>query len=320
MIKDAKYIDVVNSGFKKKDDIILESDLQELNEKIKRLIGIYKKKMQFNTAWNNNRLKFIVDTLEKLEYFSLIKEQMGKEGLKKIAFSSTIKEYQAEEVVFYKGDSAKTFFIILVGKVGVYVHEHNEKTMKQSKSSPISILKMGAAFGDLALIKRTDRTATVKTLTDCSLLEITYSAYQEVLKEIQTKNIHNVCEKLREFSIFSKCPLTFLQLIYYSVQIIEVKKGDWIYRENDEVDGIYLIYEGSFEITKSECQLSKNQMRASELNSVKNDNQLFHDMMLSGNAVSTDEVEELNLKNAKQVLKQVKIFSYKGETDFKVAF
>ena len=62
--------------------------------------------------------------------------------------------YEAEEksVVFYKGDPANLFFYIKSGSVSVDIGD----------GSPIKILTAGQYFGELALLYRAPRSATIK--------------------------------------------------------------------------------------------------------------------------------------------------------------
>lgn len=76
------------------------------------------------------------------------------------------------EIVVKKGDEGDSMFIIASGEVEVELGGGRE---------PI-ILVPGQFFGELALIERTTRTATVRAVEECKLLELTGKDFHELAR------------------------------------------------------------------------------------------------------------------------------------------
>ncbi len=68
-------------------------------------------------------------------------------------------------------------FIVESGRLGVSVHG------KVGQSQRLAVLEEGAAFGEISLLTGDPRTATVRALTESTLLEIDKSTLSPILRE-----------------------------------------------------------------------------------------------------------------------------------------
>ena len=79
---------------------------------------------------------------------------------------------QTDEIIVRKGDEGDSMFIIASGEAEVELGAGHE---------PI-ILGPGQFFGELALIERTTRTATVRAIDECKLLELSGKDFHELMR------------------------------------------------------------------------------------------------------------------------------------------
>ena len=91
-----------------------------------------------------------------------------------------VKPFKKDEIIIHEGSEGDAMYFIVEGSVLVY----NENVQVQ--------LKEGDFFGEIALLKKTPRTATVKATNRCKTLELTTHDFQtfiktkpELLKEIE---------------------------------------------------------------------------------------------------------------------------------------
>jgi len=89
----------------------------------------------------------------------------------------TYKTYKAKEIVFKEGDKGEELFIIEKGRVTII------KQVKEETETVITHLGYADFFGELTMFEDFPRTATVKTLTDCSFLVITHTALRKMLEQ-----------------------------------------------------------------------------------------------------------------------------------------
>ena len=88
-----------------------------------------------------------------------------------------IKDFKKKTVVIKKGEQAEGLYIILSGKVEIYVSDD------AGKEVVLNVQGTGQHFGELALLGGMERTASVVTLEDSSFMIIT--------KDVFTKFLHS---------------------------------------------------------------------------------------------------------------------------------
>ena len=127
---------------------------------------------------------------------------------------------------------------------------YNKKPFIIEDERKLCELTVGASFGEMALIRREPRNATVKSIDDCTLLVVEKSEYLKNIKEMEEKDINDGLKLFRvNYPLFqswnsSKCSTFLSGLINETVY-----KNDYVYKQNSFPDGVYLIKEGIFEIT-----------------------------------------------------------------------
>ncbi|MBF0127833.1 MAG: cyclic nucleotide-binding domain-containing protein [Magnetococcales bacterium] len=101
------------------------------------------------------------------------------------------KKFQAGEVVFRQGDPADCLFVILEGKLEVFV-EHEDGTI-----SLLTIMEKHDVFGLISLFRGTPRMATARALTEVRLLSIDQRGFLKWLGEDPSLNLR-IFQKMAE--------------------------------------------------------------------------------------------------------------------------
>jgi CRP/FNR family transcriptional regulator, cyclic AMP receptor protein len=96
----------------------------------------------------------------------------SKAELKAIEKATVEKDVAAGEVIVDEGTVGMAAYVIVEGKAAVL--RRNRKFAE---------LQPGEMFGEISLLDRLPRSATVKALTDMRLLELTQKQFDAVLKE-----------------------------------------------------------------------------------------------------------------------------------------
>lgn len=91
-----------------------------------------------------------------------------------------------DEVVFFKGTTGSQMYVVLVGKMAVYDGDRK-----------IAQLLPGQMFGEMALVNREPRSATVKSEEDSVLFVLTESTFQNLLsKRVAIQILLNIIRTL----------------------------------------------------------------------------------------------------------------------------
>ena len=108
-----------------------------------------------------------VEIIRKIPLFS----QLSKKGLEDVAHIADELDLPAGKVMAKEGDRGREFFVLLEGEAEVTKSERR-----------INIMRNGDFFGEVALVTKMPRTASVKATTDVRVLVITERDFGALLK------------------------------------------------------------------------------------------------------------------------------------------
>ncbi len=123
--------------------------------------------------------------------------ELAPEDLRSICQCGATKTYPKHSIVMNEGDLSDTLYIILSGKVKVYVSEADGREVT------LSILGPGKFFGELALIDESPRSASVSTLETTSLSLVSKAAFEQCIKkdpEIALKLMRVLAQRIRSLT------------------------------------------------------------------------------------------------------------------------
>ena len=133
-----------------------------------------------------------VDLLKGVELFS----ELNEEQLGMIANLVIVKNYNRDETVVLEGDdSVQALYLIATGSVQVYM------TGIDGRETILSFLERGDFFGEMSLIDGEPRSASVRTVTDATLLVIHRESFLSLLRkspEIAMALMSELCKRLRK--------------------------------------------------------------------------------------------------------------------------
>jgi CRP-like cAMP-binding protein len=87
------------------------------------------------------------------------------DGLTKILQKASFRSCKQGEIVFYEGESAENLYFIMSGKCRALKGKEGETRI-------VAELSAGDHFGEIALLRNRERTATIQAVTDCDLVVI----------------------------------------------------------------------------------------------------------------------------------------------------
>jgi CRP-like cAMP-binding protein len=170
------------------------------------------------------------------------------------------------EIVFEKGSLGDKFYIILQGKVGIYVTKQKKETIlkmetmskndrKSLRSSMVSSKKFnsilpyhtlkkienmiefialddGKAFGEAALINNAPRGATILCKADCHFAVINKESFNNILLAIEQKTQNKYVNFLNSLKMFNGWTLKKLEKLLHAIEKIKTEKNQHVIVEN----------------------------------------------------------------------------------------
>ena len=136
--------------------------------------------------------------------------------------------------MFIQGQAGHTFFIIEKGHIDVEID-----------GKKVTELKEGNAFGELALLFRTSRAASIKAAGEENRYFVMKPGlYRSILKQLKEAEYAKKKETIERIGLFqcltNKQKYTLANHIKYS----NFKDGEVIFEANDLANGIYIVSEG----------------------------------------------------------------------------
>ena len=123
----------------------------------------------------------------------LMLEDLTPDDFDKIRATATEKTYKTGELVFSEGDAADNIYFIRAGRVSVFIQ-------KFTSQEELSILGPGQYFGEMAVLGKNKRSASVKALEDTEVMIMDQSAFLALI-EIDlpfTRKIKAILAKRRD--------------------------------------------------------------------------------------------------------------------------
>ncbi|HEX9051743.1 MAG TPA: cyclic nucleotide-binding domain-containing protein [Anaeromyxobacter sp.] len=130
---------------------------------------------------------------EKLEVLrrSPLFEMLSEAELRVLAELSRARTFAAGEVVFGEGDAGDALFVLAKGEVEVLANG--------AGADPLALLSAPDAFGEMSLIDREVRSATVRARTACTALQLgaeNFTAFRKRSRDGFTLFLVNVARVL----------------------------------------------------------------------------------------------------------------------------
>ncbi len=199
------------------------------------------------------------------EVVGFLKETMlfaplAPETLERIARAMEFLQVAAGTPIIREGDQGDSLFVVCVGQVDVL------KDDATGTPRVVATLGPGDAFGEIALLSRTQRTASVVSTRPTSLLVLDRTSFETILVGTlgaeRITSILQVCAFLRRNRMFRNWDDKALQHLAASMEFAEFDSGDDIIRQGVLNDSFYVVYEGTVRIRKDKREVAR--LRAGE--------------------------------------------------------
>ena len=180
-------------------------------------------------AWNFSLLRKVA------VFVSLTDEQILKlaKEMKQVSFPTGTR-------IFNAGDEGDAFYIVEDGSCSII----------DCRGNAITTCTKGQCFGEMALLHKAERKASVVAMDNVQLLKCGVSTFEKFLGDLKDLRYVWKTSALKKIPLFSKLDSGDLSYLCEHLQEKNFLEGDVIFKEGETGDSFFIILTGTCSITK----------------------------------------------------------------------
>jgi CRP-like cAMP-binding protein len=196
--------------------------------------------------------KGLTDYPEKLHPIPLFSD-LPEDAFAQLMGDLQLKRFSRDGVILREGDQGKSFFLLARGVVEVSKKVSEENLV-------LARLSDGSVFGEMALVSKEPRSATVKALSHVDLLELSRADLEK-----EARQVESIAQALKKFTrsrmlsnlmalshVFRALPHEERHAVLDRFISMAVTKGQVIIEEGRKGIGLFVILRGEAEVKKRE--------------------------------------------------------------------
>lgn len=155
-------------------------------------------------------------------------------------------------ILFHQGDASKSLYVVVDGAV-VPIAEGGAGGAEGRVRRKLAVLERGDLVGEIGLVTRQPRNATVVALVDSKLLAIDRAALLPVMRESRELAEHILApvrrrmldRQLRTNLFFAAFAPPAREAVARRFRVLEVKAGTKLVRQGEPPEGLFVVLSGS---------------------------------------------------------------------------
>ncbi len=192
----------------------------------------------------------IIGFLKEIPLFAELKE----EDLTELCKHIKLRRFMKNSPIVRQGDAGDNFYTIVSGKAKIVVSGNN------GAEKILGTLSTGDSFGETALIEKGKRTASIVTLSQTAVFEISREGFEKFLAS-NAENREKITGKIRlgkmllASSVFSFMSQKQISYLIKNLKPEKIKAGTIVFKQGDEGNKFYLIQEGNIHLERFDNSL-----------------------------------------------------------------
>ena len=167
-----------------------------------------------------------------------------------VAASFVPARYTFGDLIVREGEAADALYVLVAGRARVV------KTGAGGEELSLGALRPGELFGEMGMLERGKRTATVRASSDVEVLRLDAPVFDAIVEQrpevrawlevqVRHRHLHNF---FREFTAFSRLSPEALGAMLADLEPMQVHEGALVFREGDEAGPVYIVEEGRLRV------------------------------------------------------------------------
>ncbi len=239
-------------------------------------------------------------TFDKISLLRLALKELGEDELQEIAALTEFHTYPPDHVLCHEGEYEDVFYIVADGSVAV--------SMKMLEGEGERILRVGGRgelIGEMALIQNAPRSATVRTATKCTVLEMEKRDFEAILRRSPHMAMDIIRITLDRIRANDRAMITDLQKTNKMLRQLDRNKLEFIQVAAHELRTPLTVLNGYSKVLQSFPEIRDNVSLGELVEGIIKGTDRIHEVVNMMLDVTRIDVETLQVASVPLLLKRI---------------
>lgn len=214
----------------------------------------FRAELSLRGRWCRSRARPSTEGIAQFLKKCLLFGRLTSAQLESVAEAMTYALVRSGKTIIREGDRGDCLVVVYSGKVSV------TKEDEAGHELEVAVLTEGDVFGEVALLERVPRSATVRSLCRCELLVLEQAAFEQLLVDVlgagEIGVLIQICAFLRRHDLFSTWPDNAIQALAHKFSFWDFEAEQILLKQDEQNESFYIIYEGEVDVRQGDKQLA----------------------------------------------------------------
>jgi pSer/pThr/pTyr-binding forkhead associated (FHA) protein len=178
--------------------VVVEREITESKDSLQTTLEFVSPASAVGTDRRSVRL---MDVISQIPFFAPLQETEREE----LAEDATMHVFSAGEMIIREGDSGRSVYVILDGRVRVFTRDNGDNELE------LAVLGVGQFFGEMSFVTGQPRSSSVAAMELSVVVELSYDSMAKIIEQNQAvKDVLEAYHKIRKKDTLEKLAETGL--------------------------------------------------------------------------------------------------------------
>lgn len=199
-------------------------------------------------AWTRSRAPRDPAQIRAVLSASPLFQNLDPAVLEELSVRGRVDDFHPGQAVIVQGDDGHELFLILAGEAVVRRH------LESGESRDLAVLSRGAVFGEMSLLRQTERTASVIATRALQVFVLSRGEFERAFAGESIRQLERriaMTGVLGESSIFRELPKETMQIFMSYGKFQSFRAGEVLIEQGDRDQELFIVLRGRVEVVRA---------------------------------------------------------------------